>query len=224
MKEFLYTLKNGIKDCLSLVIIFLLVFFIFVAAYFILYKLFFIYIAIVTLFVIFFTLYFFRNPDRKIRYKNGQILSPADGKVLSINKQKEKLYLKSKAYRIVIFMNIFNVHRNRIPMTGKVEYLKYKPGKFFAAFRREIEDVNEQMIIGIRNRNTKILFKQIAGLIARRVVCLLKKGDRVKAGELFGMIKFGSALIVYIPEKFKLKVKEGEKVVAGISVLASLKK
>lgn len=151
------------------------------------------------------------------------MLSPADGKILSINREKEPQYLKSDTYRIVIFMNIFNVHRNRIPIDGRVEYLEYRPGKFIAAFRKEVEDANEQMIIGIRDRTTKLLFKQIAGLIARRVVCSLKKGDRVKAGEIFGMIRFGSSVIVYIPVKFKLKIGDGDKVYAGTTLLASLK-
>jgi len=220
--NFLYAITNGAKDCALLIIMFLLILVMTVILYFISNKLFFLYLSMLIFIEIVFTLYFFRNPEREIKYKGGDVLSPADGKILSINKQKENLYLNSDAYRIVIFMNIFNVHRNRIPIDGRVEYLEYRPGKFMAAFKKEVEDVNEQMIIGIKNKTTKLLFKQIAGIIARRVVCNLKKGDKVKAGEIFGMIRFGSSVVVYIPVKFKLKVGEGDKVYAGTTLLAQL--
>lgn len=213
---------KGLKDCLVLFIILFIIatgfFFVFLISKKILFLLF----SILFLLKLLFVLHFFRNPDRKVISDKNSVLSPADGKIISITTQYENLYLKSNSYRIVIFMNIFNVHRNRIPVDGVIKYLKYIPGKFFAAFKRNVEEVNERTIIGIQNPKFKILFKQIAGLIARRIVCNLKLNNKVKAGQIFGMIKFGSAVIIYIPEKFKLKVKEGQKVYAGISILASL--
>lgn len=165
------------------------------------------------------TVNFFRNPERKIRYRAGSVYAPADGVITSIERVKEKEYLNRTCVRIKIFMNIFNVHRNRIPLSGEVELVKYKKGRMQAAFR-EVEESNEQFVILLRTRRGKILFKQIAGLIARRVVCGLRTGDTVKTGALFGMIKFGSAVVVYLPEKMKITVKTADKVKAGLSEIA----
>ncbi len=218
-------IKKGLKDCKGLLLISTILLILFSILYGLVKIRFFIIIDIAIILEIAFTLYFFRNPERNVKADDEDVLSPADGKILSISQAEEKIYMKKKATRIVIFMNLFNVHRNRIPTSGKVEYLEYRPGKFLAAFKQAVEDSNEQQIIGIKKDNgEKILFKQIAGLIARRIVCNLKKGDKVKVGDIFGMIKFGSALIVYFPIKYKINVKVGDKVYTGLSVLAREKK
>jgi len=220
-RTFMSYLK-GLKDCFNILILIFSFLLLTIILFFITSHKIFIFLSFVLIIKLIFVLHFFRNPDREIVQGDNLILSPADGKVISITDEFEPLYLKDKAHRIVIFMNIFNVHRNRIPVDGKIDYLKYYKGKFLAAFKKNVEEANERMLIGIKSKKFKILFKQIAGLIARRIVCNLKIGDKVKAGEIFGMIRFGSALIIYIPLKFKLKIIEGEKVKAGLTVLASL--
>ncbi len=172
---------------------------------------------------IFFTINFFRKPFLREKYKKGVVYSPAEGRILSIKEVRENTYLKKKAYRIFIFMNVFNVHRNNIPVNGIIEGVEYKKGSFKAAFK-EGEESNERSIIKIKAGNDKFLIKQIAGLIARRIVTNIKKGDKVKAGDEFGYITFGSAVIIYIPLNYKLLVKERERVFSGYTELAKLKK
>lgn len=167
-----------------------------------------------------FTVNFFRDPERKTPEGKNLIISPADGKVISIIKMFDPEYLQSESYRIAIFMSPLNVHVNRIPITGKVEYLKYYPGKYLVAFEEKSSENNERMSIGIKSEFGKIRFTQIAGFVARRIVNELKEGQEVKAGERFGMIKFGSRVDVYIPLNAKIKITENQKVYAGQTILA----
>jgi phosphatidylserine decarboxylase len=173
-----------------------------------------------------FTLYFFRDPIRHLPdgIKNTDVLSPGDGKVMLIEEIEEKDFLKSNAKLIGIFLSPLNVHVNRIPVTGKVEYFKYIKGEFIAAYDHKSSERNERTIIGIgiSNSNLKVLFKQIAGFVARRIVCQLKQGDNVMAGEKFGMIKFGSRVDVIVPENSKIMVSVNQKVVGGQTILAEV--
>jgi phosphatidylserine decarboxylase len=176
----------------------------------------------------FFILYFFRDPTRILPEGEENVLAPADGRIIEISYEQEANFLKCKAAKIAIFMSLFSVHVNRISYSGKIEFIKHVPGKFFDARAPESSERNEHNIIGILadDGNTRLMIKQIAGKIARRIVCACTVGDNVKRGQRFGMIKFGSRLEVFIPETadFKLAVKEGERVSAGTTILGILRK
>lgn len=168
-----------------------------------------------------FTLNFFRDPERKTPTGNNLVISPADGKIISIIETYDEEYLKSQCIRIAIFMSPLNVHVNRIPISGNVEYLKYYPGKYLVAFEEKSSLNNERMSIGVNSKFGKIKFTQIAGFVARRIVTDLKLNQEVKSGERFGMIKFGSRVDVFIPINAKVKVQLNQKVFAGETILAT---
>jgi phosphatidylserine decarboxylase len=168
------------------------------------------------------TVNFFRDPDRTTPAGDGFVIAPADGKIISVSQVDEREYLGSKATRVCIFMSPLNVHVNRNPVSGAVGHLRYVPGEYFAAFEDKASEKNEQMIIGLENARGRVLFKQIAGFLARRIVCTLKMGDKVKAGDRFGMIKFGSRVDVFIPAGADVRVKVGDVTAAGETVLAEL--
>ncbi len=166
-----------------------------------------------------FVAYFFRNPVRAIPPGENLIVSPADGKVVyvaPIPKEDEEL---PGGQRVSIFLNIFDVHVTRIPMRGELERLEYKRGKFKVAYDEEAARVNEQNILTIRGQASRIVVKQIAGLIARRVICWKRPGQMLQRGELFGLIRFGSRVDVLLPEEVKILVKVGDRVKGGISVI-----
>ncbi len=167
-----------------------------------------------------FTLNFFRDPERKTPTGNNLVVSPADGKIISIIETYDDEYLKSQCIRIAIFMSPLNVHVNRIPITGNIEYLKYYPGKYLVAFEEKSSLNNERMSIGVNTKFGKIKFTQIAGFVARRIVTDLNLNQEVKTGERFGMIKFGSRVDVFIPINAKVKVQLNQKVFAGETILA----
>lgn len=170
-----------------------------------------------------FILWFFRNPERKTPSGSNLVISPADGKIIDISNRMENRILKDKAVRISIFMNLFNVHVNRIPCSGKISDILYNPGRFISANRDKASLENEQNAIALeRPAGDKVLFIQIAGLIARRIVCWLKKGDYVEMGQSFGLIRFGSRVDVYLPTDVEIKVSIGQKVKGGESILALL--
>ena len=162
-------------------------------------------------------IWFFRDPEREADYKDGYFFSPADGKIVEISESEHEF--TGKAIKIGIFMNLFSVHVNRMPCTGKVEYMEYIPGKKLAAFAPKASEINERNILGFTTDYGKILVVQIAGLVARRIVCRIKRGDILKAGERFGMIKLGSRVDVYLPIGTIIKIKPGEKVFAGKTCL-----
>lgn len=170
------------------------------------------------------TLNFFRDPDRKPPPGDHLILAPADGKIIKVEKVREPEFLKSDAMMISIFMSPLNVHVNRNPVTGIVRHYRYVEGEFFAAFEDKASEKNEQTIIGIESSGGAVLMKQIAGFVARRIVCTLNPGDTVRAGERFGMIRFGSRVDVFIPLSAQVLATEGMKAVAGETVLASFRK
>lgn len=173
--------------------------------------------------VLYFTLNFFRDPDRKTPEKEGIIISPADGKIIVIKENITNSFVSENCNQISIFMSPLNVHVNRIPISGKVEHLKYYKGKFIAAFEDKASENNERMETGITSSYGKVLFTQIAGFVARRIVNELKIGDEVRMGERFGMIKFGSRVDIFVPAKFSPQVKMNESVFAGETILFQLK-
>ncbi|GAX60301.1 phosphatidylserine decarboxylase [Candidatus Scalindua japonica] len=174
-----------------------------------------------------FVFYFFRDPERNIPEGENSLVSPADGRIIAISHVQEENYLKCKALKIAIFMSLFSVHVNRISYGGKVEFIKHVPGKFLDARSPDSSEMNEHNLMGIMTDNgkTKIMIKQVAGKVARRIVCDCSIGQDVERGKRFGMIKFGSRLEVYIPEEadFQVAVKEGQMVSAGSTILGTLK-
>jgi phosphatidylserine decarboxylase len=170
-----------------------------------------------------FSAYFFRDPDRTSPSGSAQILSPADGTVISITEVDENIFMHEKAIQISIFMSPINVHVNRIPVSGAVRYVRHLPGEYFAAFEDKASLKNEQTHIGIETSGgVRIFFKQIAGFIARRIVCPLSEGDSVTAGKRFGMIKFGSRVDVFVPASANVRALLQQKTVAGETILATL--
>jgi phosphatidylserine decarboxylase len=167
--------------------------------------------------------YFFRDPERKIPLEDNIILSPADGTIIKIAEVEEPYYFKQKVTCVSIFLSIFNIHVNRIPISGKVDYFQYNRGKFLPAFNDKASKDNEQTVIGIKNSKVKILFKQIAGIIARRVVCNVKEGDSVTVGQRFGIIRYGSRVDIFLPENVELKIKNRDKVKGGLTIIGKYK-
>lgn len=170
-----------------------------------------------------FSLYFFRDPERTAPAGEKLVISPADGKVLAIEQVEEPDYIKGPALKISIFMSVFSVHVNRFPVSGAVEYRYYRPGKFFNAEFDKASRFNEAMSLGIvTGDGRKVLVRQIAGLIARRIVCNVSEGADAVRGERYGMIRFGSRLEVFLPTDTKTTVSAGMHVSAGESILAEL--
>ncbi|QIB25969.1 phosphatidylserine decarboxylase family protein [Caloranaerobacter azorensis] len=183
-----------------------------------------IYVAIIPFIFLIFVTFFFRNPPRKIKKDDKIILSPADGKILSITEIDEDEYLKCKAVKVSIFLSLFNVHVNRTPIAGKVEYIKYRPGKFLPAFKSHASEINERNTIGLNNGDIKVLVHQITGFIARRIVSWVKIGDVLQQGQLYGLIKFGSCTEIVIPaDRVELKVKEGDTVKGGLTIIGVIR-
>jgi len=174
---------------------------------------------LLTLFVV----WFFRNPERTIPDNPLQLISPADGKVIRIEEVASEERSGRSFLKISIFMNVFNVHVNRIPYSGEVFAICYKPGKFLSANLDKASALNERNSVMIRTEDGReIMTVQIAGLIARRIVCWLKEGVKVKKGERFGLIRFGSRLEVFLPLGSTLLVKIGDKVRAGETPIGEL--
>jgi len=179
--------------------------------------------AMIALAFTFFVTWFFRNPERKISVQQGVIVSPADGKIIRIENVHEDDLLQGSFIKLSIFMNVFNVHVNRIPYSGNVKIIRYKKGRFISANLDKASLLNEQNAIVISTDGGKdILTVQIAGLIARRIVCWIKEGMRVERGDRFGLIRFGSRLDVYLPPETIIMVKIDDKVKAGETALGAL--
>lgn len=172
-----------------------------------------------------FTLYFFRDPDRTPpaeAQRNG-ILAPADGRVVEIVEEHEPLYIEGPATRISIFLSPLDVHVNRVPAAGIIEYAEYRPGEYVVAWHPKASKKNERSEFGLRHPSgTKLVFKQIAGAVARRIEYDIALGETVTAGQRFGIVKFGSRMDVLVPPSVELSVKEGQTVRAGETVLARL--
>ena len=168
-----------------------------------------------------FSAYFFRDPERKISAEPGQIVAPADGKVLSIDEVQEQEFMGGRCKRISIFLSILDVHINRAPVGGKVEMVRYTPGKFAFANTIDASLNNERNVIGIGGEEIKVLVKQIAGAVARRIVCYCKPAQFVRSGERIGLIRFGSRTELYVPVECEILVSVGQKVKGGISLVGA---
>ena len=179
-------------------------------------------IAFVLTLIALWVAYFFRDPERTGDRGDKLVISPADGRISHIVEVDEPNFVHGKAIRISVFMNVFNVHVNRYPVSGVVQYTHYNPGKFLNAATEKSSLENEQMSVGIQSGPYKILVRQIAGLIARRIVTYSKLGDPASQGERFGLIRFGSRVDVFVPVGSTIRVKIGDTPAAGTTVLAEL--
>ncbi|MDC3072228.1 phosphatidylserine decarboxylase [bacterium] len=178
-------------------------------------------------------IYFFRNPNRVTPIysgtnKNNLIIAPADGRVIEISKvtPSEEIGLPSGDWtRVCIFMNVFDVHVNRSPMKGQITYKKYIPGIFLNASLDKASDNNERLILGMNTENgSQIAFVQIAGLVARRIICDVDTGSKLKSGQVFGLIRFGSRVDVYFPSNVSILVLKGQKMIAGETIIGDFTK
>lgn len=175
--------------------------------------------SIVTIFMV----YFFRDPERVIPWEKDVFVAPADGKVIMIEKVKEDRYLNGEAIEISIFMSPLDVHVNRSPCDGKVKSVVYSPGKFLSAFKYEASLKNENITILLETEYGDIIVRQVAGFLARRAVCWVKEGDFLRRGERFGIIKFSSRVDLFLPLNTEVKVKMGEKVRAGETIIGEVR-
>ncbi|MCS7082723.1 MAG: phosphatidylserine decarboxylase family protein [Bacteroidota bacterium] len=169
-----------------------------------------------------FALYFFRDPPRHPPQDPKAILAPADGRVIRIERFQEPEFLGGTALRVSIFMSPFDVHVNRIPYSGRIAYVRYVPGTYLVAWEDKASERNERALIGVENGSVRVLFVQIAGFLARRIVYHVRPGDSVRAGDRYGMIKFGSRLDVYMPPEVALRVRVGDRTRAGETILGVL--
>lgn len=180
-----------------------------------------IYVLSLILFII--VLQFFRNPSRSFTSGDNLVICPADGKVVVIEETNEGEYFKDKRLQVSIFMSPVNVHINRNPVSGIVKFFKYHPGKYLAAWNPKSSTENERTTVVVEHKNgTPILFRQIAGALARRIVWYIKEGDAVEQGKEFGFIKFGSRVDIFLPVGTKIKLELNQVVKGGITVLAEL--
>ena len=165
-------------------------------------------------------IWFYRDPERNTPSEPGLFVSPADGKVVEIEQVSHEI--AGESIKIGIFMNPFSVHVNRVPCEGTIEYMNYVPGKKVAAFSPKASEINERFYVGLRTPHGAVLLVQIAGLLARRIVCRRKVGENLIRGERYGMIKLGSKVDVYLPKDVSVKVNIGDKVLAGKSIIAGV--
>jgi phosphatidylserine decarboxylase len=163
---------------------------------------------------------FFRDPARKPVHDPHAILAPADGKVVSVRRVEESEFLGGPATRISVFMNIFDVHINYFPVGGKVVFRRYRRGQFWHAGKERDPEQNEHMCIGIECEQGRVLVRQVAGLIARRIVTDPEVGDRAVQGARMGMIRFGSRVDTFVPENARVEVREGDRTVGGVTIIA----
>lgn len=166
-----------------------------------------------------FAAYFFRDPERSIPTDPGLLLSPADGKIVAVSPLQNDRVQPSGTL-VSIFLSVLDVHINRTPITGTVVDVRYQPGRFLPAFRADASNLNEQNIVTLQAAGSRIVIKQIAGILARRIVCYVKAGDKLNTGQRFGLIRFGSRTDIIIPPEFAVCARIGQRVRGGESVLA----
>jgi phosphatidylserine decarboxylase len=167
-----------------------------------------------------FVAYFFRDPKRVCPMAPGLLLAPADGTIVAVTPQQPSV-VQPAGTLVSIFLSVFDVHINRAPMSGRVVDVHYQPGKFLPAFRAGASNLNEQNIVTLQAGETQVIIKQIAGILARRIVCRVKAGDNLSLGERFGLIRFGSRVDILIPPEYAVYACPGQRVRGGESVLAS---
>jgi len=177
-------------------------------------------LAIFLIVVLLFLFYFLRDPERQVPAGEGLFIAPADGRVVTVRQTEELIFLQGPATQISIFMSVLDVHVNRAPMEGEVAFQEYRPGRFLPAYRHEASDENESNLLGLLEGETRILIKQVAGILARRIVCWSSVGQRLSRGQRFGLIKFGSRVDLFLPPDVEVLVALDEKVRAGETVLA----
>jgi phosphatidylserine decarboxylase len=170
----------------------------------------------------FWIIWFFRLPSRTFSYGDNIVIAPADGKVVVIEETEEPEYFKDKRLQVSIFMSPLNVHVNRNPINGIIKYFKYHPGKYLVAWHPKSSTENERTTVVIGNNKTTLLLRQIAGAMARRICFYVKEGDQAKQNEEFGFIRFGSRVDVFFPVGTNIKVKIGDVVKGGVTILAEL--
>lgn len=180
-------------------------------------------VAVVLLLLTLFIVFFFRDPERRVPEGNNLVVSPADGKIVVVKDIYEPTYLKRDVKQISIFLSVFNVHVNRTPLEGTVELVQYNPGKFHVASVDKASLYNEQTAMVVVHGKQKILVKQIAGLIARRIICYAKPGDALKAGERYGLIRFGSRVDIFLPKDADIRVNVGDRVKGARDIIGVLK-
>jgi phosphatidylserine decarboxylase len=178
--------------------------------------------AALSLFVLILVLRFFRVPVRRPFLDDQAITAPSDGKVVVIEEMEEKEFLNGPCIQLSIFMSIHDVHINYFPVSGKISYLKYHPGKYLVARHPKSSELNERNSVGIETPFGRLLVRQIAGYVARRIRCYTKEGALAKQGSEMGFIKFGSRLDLFLPLDAKIRVKPGQRVIGGVTPLASL--
>lgn len=166
-----------------------------------------------------FCFYFFRDPDRTVRVDEKKILSPADGTIFEISEIEEPLFIKGKAKIIKIFLSVFNVHLQRSPVAGDVKFLRTQNGLFLPANHKNASDENQQNLIGIAGGKIQVLIRQIAGIIARKCELWVGLNQKINQGDKIGIIHFGSQVDIYIPREIEIKIKIGDKVKAGVTVI-----
>ena len=179
-------------------------------------------LALVLTIIALWVAYFFRDPERTGERGNRLVIAPADGKVVLISDVDEPAFMGGRAHRISIFMNVFNVHVNRYPVSGVVRYVQYNPGKFLNAAAEKSSLENEQMSVGLETSNGRVMMRQIAGLIARRIVTYSKVGDTATQADRMGLIRFGSRVDVFLPMDATIRAKIGDMPQAGTTVIAEL--
>jgi phosphatidylserine decarboxylase len=179
-------------------------------------------LAIVGILLVLFMAFFFRNPRREGPEMPDALLSPADGRIMSINEMAQTEFIDGPAVRITIFLSIFNVHINRSPMTGTVLWRQHRPGQFLPAFKSHASDLNERNAIGIDRNGYRIVVHQITGFVARRIVCDVRPGDPLCQRQRFGLIRFGSCAELICPAGTSVLVRPGDKVRGGQTILARL--
>ena len=181
--------------------------------------------AVVPFVLMLYFCYFFRNPKRHIEQDSSVVLSPADGTVTDIVplETDEDGFIKEPCNKIVIFMSVFNVHVNRSPIEGEIKLQKYYCGRFRPAYKDTVGFENEHHLLGIENGRLRITVKQIAGILARRIVSYVTLDDKLEQGELYGMIKFGSCLEVVMPQDVAVTVKKSQKVTGGKTIIGRMK-
>jgi len=179
-------------------------------------------VSVVFLILLSFCIFFFRDPEREITKGENIILAPADGKVVAIKQIQDSKISDEPVNRISIFLSIFDVHINRAPVDGEIVYLEYSKGRFLDARNPKASEVNENNFMVLLHKGTKIALRQIAGKIARRVVCKCNRGDKLKIGERIGMIRFGSRTDLFLPMNAEINAKIGDMVKAGITIMGKL--
>jgi phosphatidylserine decarboxylase len=169
-----------------------------------------------------FFLFFFRDPDRTVTAPDSAVLSPADGRVMVAGAPTGQQFPADKWQQISIFLSPMDVHVNRMPVSGRVTQVKYHPGRFLPAYRGDAGDLNEYTEVTLDHGGTTVVVRQIVGILARRIVCRVKEGDMVKAGDRFGVMKFGSRMDIFLPKGSTIHATVGDKVVGGVTVMATL--